>query len=105
MDAFFAAIEERDNLQLRGLPIVVGADPRGGKGRGVVSTANYRAREYGIQSAMPISQAWRFSEAARRRGKPPAVFLGVNWALCRDFGPRDDASPTACSTLGRGQHR
>jgi DNA polymerase IV (DinB-like DNA polymerase) len=79
MDAFFAAIEERDNPQLRGLPVVVGADPRGGKGRGVVSTANYRAREYGIQSAMPISRAWRLSEAARRRGKAPAVFLRVNW--------------------------
>jgi DNA polymerase IV (DinB-like DNA polymerase) len=79
MDAFFAAIEERDNPHLRGLPVVVGADPRGGKGRGVVSTANYRAREYGIQSAMPISQAWRLSEAAQRRGRPPAVFLSVNW--------------------------
>jgi DNA polymerase IV (DinB-like DNA polymerase) len=45
----------------------------------VVSTANYRAREYGIHSAMPISRAWRLSEIARRRGKPPAVFLGVNW--------------------------
>jgi DNA polymerase IV (archaeal DinB-like DNA polymerase) len=77
MDAFFAAIEERDNPSLSGLPLVVGADPRGGKGRGVVSTANYRAREYGIHSALPISRAWRLSEVARKQGNPPAVFLPV----------------------------
>jgi nucleotidyltransferase/DNA polymerase involved in DNA repair len=46
MDAFFAAIEERDKSRLRGLPIAVGADPREGAGRGVVATANYKAREY-----------------------------------------------------------
>lgn len=78
MDAFFASVEERDNPRLRGLPIVVGADPKEGKGRGVVSTANYPARKYGIHSAMPISRAWRLSEAAKRRGNPPAVFLPVN---------------------------
>jgi DNA polymerase IV (DinB-like DNA polymerase) len=77
MDAFFAAVEERDNPPLRGLPIVVGADPRSGKGRGVVSTANYKAREYGIHSALPISKAWRLSEAARKRGSPPVAFLPV----------------------------
>jgi nucleotidyltransferase/DNA polymerase involved in DNA repair len=59
MDAFFAAVEERDDPALRGRPIVVGADPRGGAGRGVACTANYAARRYGIHSAMPISQAWR----------------------------------------------
>lgn len=77
MDAFFAAIEERDQPLLRGLPIVVGADPRGGKGRGVVSTANYKAREYGIHSALPISRAWRLSEAAKKQGKPAVTFLPV----------------------------
>jgi len=78
MDAFFAAVEERDHPELHGLPIVVGADPAQGKGRGVVSTANYAARKYGIHSALPISQAWRFSEKAKSRGAPGAVFLGVN---------------------------
>jgi DNA polymerase IV (archaeal DinB-like DNA polymerase) len=78
MDAFFASIEERDNPLFRGLPIVVGADPKEGKGRGVVSTANYQARKYGIHSAMPISRAWRLSEKAKHRGNPPAVFLPVN---------------------------
>jgi DNA polymerase IV (DinB-like DNA polymerase) len=77
MDAFFAAIEERDTPRFRGLPLVVGSDPDGGKGRGVVSTANYKARAYGIHSALPISKAWRLSEAARSQGKPAAIFVSV----------------------------
>lgn len=77
MDAFFAAIEERDNPSLNGLPVVVGADPRGGKGRGVVYTANYKARECGIHSALPISKAWRLSEAVKKQGKSPVTFLPV----------------------------
>lgn len=78
MDAFFAAIEERENPQYKGWGIVVGADPKDGMGRGVVSTANYQARRYGIHSAMPISTVWRLSEAARKRGEPKIVFLPVN---------------------------
>ena len=76
MDAFFAAIEERDNPRFKGRPIVVGADPENGRGRGVVSTANYAARKYGIKSALPISTAWRYSEEAKKKGLPPAVFVG-----------------------------
>jgi DNA polymerase IV (DinB-like DNA polymerase) len=78
MDAFFASIEERDNPRFKGRPIVVGADPEAGAGRGVVSTANYAARAYGIHSALPISIAWRLSEAAKKKGLPPTVFLEVN---------------------------
>lgn len=78
MDAFFAAIEERDTPAFRGIPLVVGADPLGGKGRGVASTSNYLARAYGIHSATPISTAWRLSEAARRAGKPPVTFVSVD---------------------------
>lgn len=59
MDAFFAAVEQLDNPQYRGKPVIVGADPKGGKGRGVVSTCSYEARKYGVHSAMPISQAFR----------------------------------------------
>jgi nucleotidyltransferase/DNA polymerase involved in DNA repair len=59
MDAFFAAVEQRDRPELRGKPVIIGADPRGGRGRGVVSTASYEARRFGVGSAMPISEAWR----------------------------------------------
>ena len=41
MDAFYAAVEEREHPELRGRPVVVGADPKAGQGRGVVTTANY----------------------------------------------------------------
>ena len=80
MDAFFAAIEERDTPAFRGVPLVVGADPLGGKGRGVAATSNYLARAYGIHSATPISTAWRLSEAARLAGKPPVTFVSVDMA-------------------------
>ncbi len=59
MDAFFAAVEQLDNPAYRGKPVIVGADPKGGKARGVVSTCSYEARVFGIHSAMPISKAWR----------------------------------------------
>jgi DNA polymerase IV (DinB-like DNA polymerase) len=88
MDAFFASIEERDNSRLRGMPIVVGSDPLGGRGRGVVSTANYAARAYGIRSALPISKAWQFSEAARRRGLPAATFMAVDMERYADVSHR-----------------
>lgn len=70
MDCFFAQLEERENPRFKGQPIVVGADPKGGEGRGVVSTCNYEAREYGIHSAMPISIAFKKC--------PKAIFLPVN---------------------------
>jgi DNA polymerase IV (DinB-like DNA polymerase) len=78
MDAYFAAIEERDNPEFAGLPIVVGADPKNGMGRGVVSTANYCARHYGIHSAMPISKAWRLAYTAEKNGGLKTIFLPVS---------------------------
>ncbi len=59
MDAFYAAVEQRDHPAYSGKPVVVGADPKGGKGRGVVSACSYEARKFGIHSAMPISLAYR----------------------------------------------
>ena len=73
MDSFFASVEVRERPELKGLPVVVGSDPKGGSGRGVVSTCSYEARKYGIHSAMPISQAYRLC--------PDAIFLPVNMKL------------------------
>lgn len=64
MDAFYAAVEELDRPELAGRPVIVGGDP---DRRGVVAAANYRAREYGIHSAMPAAHA--------KRRCPQAVFL------------------------------
>lgn len=73
MDHFYAAVEERERPGLKGNPIVVGADPKDGRGRGVVMTANYEAREYGIRSGMPISRAWKLC--------PNATYLRPNFRL------------------------
>ncbi len=73
MDQFFAAVEEQLRPELKGKPVVVGADPKGGKGRGVVSTCNYEARKYGIKSGMPITRAWKLC--------PEATFLPLNIPL------------------------
>ncbi|MFX0076252.1 MAG: DNA polymerase IV, partial [Candidatus Hermodarchaeota archaeon] len=59
LDCFFAAVEVRDNPQYKGKPVIIGADPKEGKGRGVIATCNYEARKYGLHSAMPISQAYK----------------------------------------------
>ena len=59
MDSFYASVEIRDNPALQGIPVIIGADPQGGFGRGVVSTCSYKAREFGVHSAMPISQAYK----------------------------------------------
>jgi DNA polymerase IV (DinB-like DNA polymerase) len=73
MDHFFTAIEERMHPEYRGKPVIVGADPKEGKGRGVVSTCNYEARKYGVRSGMPISRAWKLC--------PNAIYLPVNYEL------------------------
>jgi DNA polymerase-4 len=70
MDAFYAAVEQRDRPELCGRPVIVGADPKAGRGRGVVSTASYEARRFGITSAMPISRAYGLC--------PDGVFLPVD---------------------------
>jgi Nucleotidyltransferase/DNA polymerase involved in DNA repair len=70
MDAFFAAVEEKRNPDLKGKPVVIGGmgDP---SQRGVVSTANYEARKFGIHSAMPLKTAYKFC--------PQAIFLPVDF--------------------------
>jgi len=59
LDAFFPSVEVRERPEFNGKPVVVGADPKEGRGRGVVSSASYEARKFGIKSAMPISRAWK----------------------------------------------
>jgi len=88
MDAFYAAVEARRDPALRGRPLVVGADPKEGHGRGVVTAASYEARRYGIRSALPISRAWRLAEAARRRGEPETIFVRDDHALYREVSGR-----------------
>ncbi|UYP48096.1 DNA polymerase IV [Candidatus Lokiarchaeum ossiferum] len=58
LDSFFASVVLLDHPEYIGVPLIVGANPRHGKGRGVVSTCSYEARAFGIHSGMPISQAW-----------------------------------------------
>jgi DNA polymerase IV (DinB-like DNA polymerase) len=78
MDYFFAQIEERENPQFKGMPIIVGADPK--RGRGVVSTCNYSARRHGIHSGLSISKAYQLC--------PKAIFLPVNKELYRKVSER-----------------
>src|SRR5262245_49754132 len=59
MDAFYASIEQLDNPSFKGRPVIVGADPRQGQGRGVVAACSYEARKFGVRSALPISRAWK----------------------------------------------
>jgi DNA polymerase IV (DinB-like DNA polymerase) len=73
MDHFFTAVEEREHAELKGMAVIVGADPKEGGGRGVVSTSNYQARKFGVKSGMPISRAWKLC--------PEAVYLPVNYEL------------------------
>src|ERR1051326_5973273 len=59
MDAFYASIEQLDHPEYKGRPVIVGADPKGGSGRGVVAACSYEARKFGVRSALPISPAWK----------------------------------------------
>lgn len=69
MDAFYASVEMRDNPSIRNKPVVIAKHPNLTGGRGIVSTCNYKAREYGIHSAMSSMEAYRLC--------PQAVFVPV----------------------------
>ncbi len=71
MDYFYVACEELRNSEIKSRPAIVGSDPKGGQGRGVVMTCNYMAREFGIHSGMPISMAYRI--------KPDALYLPLDY--------------------------
>src|SRR5436190_22370106 len=73
MDAFYASVEQRDNPELRGKPVIVGAPPTQ---RGVVCAASYEARKFGVRSAMPSVTAGRLC--------PTAVFIRPNMERYRE---------------------
>lgn len=73
MDAFFAAVEQRDNPELRGKPVIVGGRPGG---RGVVSTCSYEARKFGVRSAMPTNEAYRLC--------PHGIFVRSNFEAYKE---------------------
>ena len=73
MDAFFAAVEIRDNPQYKGKPIIVGGPPNS---RGVVSTCSYEARKFGIHSAMPSYQAYKLC--------PHGIFIRPNFDAIKE---------------------
>lgn len=78
MDAFFASVEERDNPDLKGKPVIIGSDPRKTGGRGVVSTCNYEARKFGVHSAMSSKEAYERC--------PQAIFISGNYQKYREIG-------------------
>ena len=78
MDAFFAAVEIRDNPKLRGKPVIIGSDPRQTGGRGVVSTCSYEARAFGVHSAMSSKEAYERC--------PQAVFISGNYEKYKTVG-------------------
>jgi nucleotidyltransferase/DNA polymerase involved in DNA repair len=88
LDAFFAAVEELEQPELRTRPLVVGGDPHG---RGVVATANYEARRYGIRSAMSAAEALRRCPHAvfvRPRHQLYGEYSREVWSLIREIVPQ-----------------
>ena len=87
LDAFFAAVEELESPELKSKPLVVGGDPHG---RGVVATANYVARQFGIHSAMSCAEARRRCPHAvfvRPRHKAYSAYSKEVWSAVRQVAP------------------
>ena len=106
MDAFYASVEQRDNPELKGRPVVVGGDPRE---RGVVAAASYEARRFGIHSAMPMRTALRLCPQAVRLPADFAKYRQVSGQLHALFheytdliepvdlrGPKKSGKPLRC---------
>jgi DNA polymerase IV (DinB-like DNA polymerase) len=80
MDAFYASAETRRNPALADKPVIVGADPKEGRGRGVVAGCSYEARRFGVHSALPISRAYKLC--------PQGVYLRPDFALYEETSAR-----------------
>ncbi|MFI5419818.1 MAG: DNA polymerase IV [Nitrososphaerales archaeon] len=73
VNAFYPSVEIHENPALRGHPVIVGADPKGGRARGVVVSCSYEARKLGVRSGLPISRAYKLA--------PDAVYVRPNFPL------------------------
>ena len=103
LDAFFAAVEELEQPELRERPLVVGGDPRG---RGVVATANYVARRYGIHSAMSCAEALRRCPHAvflRPRHRTYSEYSRAVWSAVREVVPTVERTGLDEGYLGVGE--
>src|SRR5699024_2470126 len=76
MDAFFSSVEERDNPSLKGKPVIIAKHPKKTGGKGIVSTANYEARKYGVHSAMSAYKAYEQC--------PHGLFIDGNYAAYKE---------------------
>ena len=86
MDAFYASVEQRDNPDLKGKPVIVG----GGSNRGVVAAASYESRKFGIRSAMPVAEALRRCPDVVRVRPRMSVYRSVSrrvFGIFREFTP------------------
>jgi len=80
LDAFYPSCEIHRDPSLRDKPLIVGADPKNGKGRGVVTSCSYEARKFGVRSGMPISMAWKLC--------PQGVFVPPDFKLYGETSER-----------------
>src|SRR5690554_2349777 len=82
MDAFYAAVEQRDRPELAGLPVVVGGS---GEGRGAVAAASYASRRFGIHSAMPTATALRLCPEAIVLPVRMSHYAAISRQICEVF--------------------
>ena len=80
LDCFFAAVEILDHPEYKGFPVITGADPKKGKGRGVVTTCSYEAREFGLHSGMPISKAYNLC--------PHGIYVKSNFSRIKEISEK-----------------
>ncbi len=90
MDAFYASVEQREHPSCAGRSLIVGADPKGGEGRGVVAACSYEARRFGIHSAMPISRAYRLCPQAVFVRPDPTLYSRVSKSIMEILGGYTD---------------